>query len=87
MHYKDGTEVKLGDLFKEEVIFAQSGSPSRKTTTFGIVANKSPGSETCNIEYVPVARVTEVDGEKMAVPLQFLGSTWSATAGNCEKVA
>jgi hypothetical protein len=82
MHYKDGTEVKIGDVFKKV-----EHHGAQTITTFGVVATKSPDHATCNLGYIPLISRTEEGDQRHTQSLQFQVSAWSATASDCEKVA
>lgn len=50
MHYKNGREVKVGDKFVSKDAYGNASG--------GTVVNVIPGSDSCNILYVPFGTAT-----------------------------
>lgn len=62
MHYKDGTEAKVGDLVKGTAYNTKNPDKSPKTIV-GTMLQITPGSETCNciVAFTEVVEATSLD--------------------------
>lgn len=85
MHYKDGTEAKLGDTAKFPGS-RQDGDKWVEVERVGIVVAVSPGSTACNASIAFAnLRKSNPFGAGEAVPFVTLETT-TITLGDCELV-
>jgi hypothetical protein len=83
MHYRNGQEVKPGDM----ALSTESFSPTSGTQIVGIVTTGNPGSTTCNGRIWTVAiRHNSSLGWGPWVPLMGGPSNWTVTFSNCDKI-
>jgi hypothetical protein len=77
MHYKDGREVRIGDVCK---------GPNGEETLIGVVVGGSPGASSCNLYVQPLVTVV---GEKTGNRALIVGAPvfrYTVTASDFEFV-
>lgn len=86
MHYKDGTEVKLGDRCRFPCHEYPAGAPARQVMREGLVFMLHPGSTTCNMQvaYPFLQKHVAPDGSSAACYTVLLAESY-VTAGQCER--
>lgn len=84
MHYKDGTEAKLGDTlrFKSSISAPESPKGYIDVERTGVVTQLYPGSTSCNAN-IAYPAVQKADDGKLGV-VSLLPQT--VTLGECELV-
>lgn len=79
-HYADGTPAKHGDLVMKRDKY---DGPSLEVV--GVVVLIQPGSDTCNLQILPLA-VRQKDAGAAWTPISVTGNPWHVTAKECQRL-